>query len=176
MLSFASRATQPGLLLSSIQRSCSEVLTLRQKISLSPHLSPNLRSTSLGAAHSGGMAQAMSTDVQSIGGATPAVVAYITINNKDEAKKLATSIVENKLAACVNIVPGIESTYWWEGKVSTDAEVLLIVKTRQSLVDSLTRHVEANHPYDLPEVIALPIVAGNSKYLKWIEESTDKET
>ncbi|KAL2637918.1 hypothetical protein AAZV13_06G086100 [Glycine max] len=87
-------------------------------------------------------------------------------------KKLAESIVKEKLAACVNRVPGIESVYQWEGKIQTDSEELLIIKTRQSLLEALTEHVKANHEYDVPEVISLPITGGNLKYLEWIKEST----
>lgn len=72
----------------------------------------------------------------------------------------------------MNIVPGIESVYWWEGKVQTDAEELLIIKTRESLLNALTEHVKANHEYDVPEVIALPISGGNLKYLEWLKNST----
>lgn len=68
--------------------------------------------------------------------------------------------------------PGIESVYWWEGKVQTDAEELLIIKTRESLLSALTEHVKANHEYDVPEVIALPISGGNLKYLEWLKNST----
>eukprot|EP00897_Mesotaenium_endlicherianum_P006844 jgi/Mesen1/6188/ME000032S05477 len=86
--------------------------------------------------------------------------------------KLASSIVESKLAACVTQIPGVESTYRWEGKVTTDAEVMLMIKTRRGLLDELSAHVRANHPYEVPEVIGLPIVGGNAKYLEWITEST----
>jgi periplasmic divalent cation tolerance protein len=72
----------------------------------------------------------------------------------------------------VSLFPGIESVYWWEGKVQTDAEELLIIKTRESLLDALTEHVKANHEYDVPEVIALPIKGGNLKYLEWLKNST----
>lgn len=72
----------------------------------------------------------------------------------------------------MSLFPGIESVYWWEGKVQTDAEELLIIKTRESLLDALTEHVKANHEYDVPEVIALPIKGGNLKYLEWLKNST----
>eukprot|EP00249_Psilotum_nudum_P010565 c22616_g1_i2 orf=317-922(-) len=102
----------------------------------------------------------------------PTIVVYVTVPNKDTGRNLAKSIINAKLAACVNQVPGIESTYWWQGKVEIDSEELLIIKTRQSLLEALIEHVKANHPYEVPEVIALPIVGGNPAYLKWLEEST----
>ncbi|CAA7037829.1 unnamed protein product [Microthlaspi erraticum] len=102
----------------------------------------------------------------------PSIVVYVTVPNREAGKKLANSIVQEKLAACVNIVPGVESVYEWEGKVQSDSEELLIIKTRQSLLESLTEHVNANHEYDVPEVIALPITGGSDKYLEWLKNST----
>ncbi|XP_078164382.1 nitrogen regulatory PII-like, alpha/beta isoform X2 [Carex rostrata] len=102
----------------------------------------------------------------------PSIVVYVTVPNREAGKKLADSIIKERLAACVNIVPGIESVYWWEGKVQTDSEELLIIKTRESLLPVLTEHVKANHEYDVPEVIAMPITGGNTKYLEWIKNST----
>lgn len=102
----------------------------------------------------------------------PSIVVYVTVPNKDAGKKLAESIVKEKLAACVNRVPGIESVYEWKGEIQTDAEELLIIKTRQSLLETLTEHVKANHEYDVPEVIALPITGGNQPYLEWLKSST----
>ncbi|EOA27976.1 hypothetical protein CARUB_v10024149mg [Capsella rubella] len=104
----------------------------------------------------------------------PSIVVYVTVPNREAGKKLANSIVQEKLAACVNIVPGVESVYEWEGKVQSDSEELLIIKTRQSLLESLTEHVKANHEYDVPEVIALPITGGSDKYLEWLKNSTRK--
>ncbi|KAI5355696.1 PREDICTED: CutA [Prunus dulcis] len=102
----------------------------------------------------------------------PSIVVYVTVPNKEAGKKLAESLVREKLAACVNRVPGIESVYQWNGEVQTDSEELLIIKTRQSLFEALTEHVKANHPYDVPEVIALPINAGSLQYLEWVKNST----
>ncbi|GLJ12086.1 hypothetical protein SUGI_0183900 [Cryptomeria japonica] len=102
----------------------------------------------------------------------PSVAVFVTVPNKEQGRKLARSIIEAKLAGCVNQVPGIESTYWWQDKIETDSEEMLIIKTRQSLVESLTAHVKANHPYEVCEVIALPIMGGNNDYLKWLKEST----
>ncbi|OVA01807.1 Divalent ion tolerance protein [Macleaya cordata] len=102
----------------------------------------------------------------------PSIVVYVTVPNKEAGKKLAESIVTEKLAACVNRVPGIESVYQWEGKVQTDSEELLIIKTRESLLEALKEHVKANHEYDVPEVIAVPITGGSLQYLEWIKNST----
>ncbi|XVE55584.1 hypothetical protein DITRI_Ditri03aG0170800 [Diplodiscus trichospermus] len=102
----------------------------------------------------------------------PSIVVYVTVPNREAGRKLAESIVKEKLAACVNIVPGLESVYEWEGKINTDPEELLIIKTRQSLLEALTEHVKANHEYDVPEVIALPITGGSPQYLEWLKNST----
>ncbi|KAF5790052.1 putative divalent ion tolerance protein, CutA [Helianthus annuus] len=102
----------------------------------------------------------------------PSIVVYVTVPNKEAGKKLAASIVKEKLAACVNRVPGIESVYLWEGEIQTDSEELLIIKTRESLLNALTEHVKANHEYDVPEVIALPITGGSIPYLEWLKNST----
>ncbi|KAF5185968.1 Divalent-cation tolerance protein cuta [Thalictrum thalictroides] len=102
----------------------------------------------------------------------PSIVVYVTVPNTESGKKLAASIVKEKLAACVNRVPGIESVYEWKGEIQTDSEELLIIKTRESLLNPLTEHIKANHEYDLPEVIALPILGGNLPYLEWIKNST----
>nr|GMC48344.1 protein CutA, chloroplastic [Ipomoea batatas]GME20980.1 protein CutA, chloroplastic [Ipomoea batatas] len=102
----------------------------------------------------------------------PSIVVYVTVPNKEAGKKLAESIVKEKLAACVNRVPGVESVYEWDGKIQSDSEELLIIKTRESLLEALTAHVNANHEYDVPEVIALPIVGGSPRYLEWIKNTT----
>nr|XP_043618222.1 protein CutA 1, chloroplastic [Erigeron canadensis] len=102
----------------------------------------------------------------------PSIVVYVTVPNQDAGKKLAASIVKEKLAACVNRVPGVESVYLWQGEIQTDSEELLIIKTRESLLSALTEHVKANHEYDVPEVIALPITGGSIPYLEWLKNST----
>lgn len=99
-------------------------------------------------------------------------VVYVTINSPSGASELAKSIISNELAACVNILPGITSIYKWEGKVVTDSEHLLMIKTREDLLEALSAHIKAHHPYSVPEIIAVPIEFGNSAYLEWIKEST----
>ncbi|XP_055851100.1 protein CutA homolog [Episyrphus balteatus] len=98
-------------------------------------------------------------------------VAYITTPDEVTAKKLARSVVEARLAACVNIIPKITSIYVWEDKVQEDNECLLMVKTRTSRVKELTKFVRENHPYSVAEVISLPIQDGNPPYMDWIKNT-----
>jgi periplasmic divalent cation tolerance protein len=104
------------------------------------------------------------------------ITVFITAPNEEEAAKIASSIVEEKLAACVNIINSIRSIYRWQGRVEDDSEVLMIAKTRGALFDSLKKRVIELHSYDIPEIIALPIVDGSEEYLNWIKASTEKET
>lgn len=92
----------------------------------------------------------------------------ITAPRGSAAEKLAKGLVAAKLAACVNIVPGVVSHYAWKGKVQRDAESLLIAKTSTAKLKALTAWVEKNHPYDVPEVLALGVAAGSGPYLKWL--------
>jgi len=96
------------------------------------------------------------------------IIVFIT-TPKGDGSRIARYIVENRLAACVNIVTGVRSLYWWEGKVNDDEEDLLIVKTRMSLLSKLIEGVKSIHPYSVPEIIALPIIGGNMDYLRWID-------
>lgn len=89
----------------------------------------------------------------------------------DKGEEIANFIVENKLGACVNVVPEVSSVYWWKGNIERDKEALLVVKTSIGKFRELLRKVKEIHPYTVPEIIALPIVAGNEDYLKWIEDS-----
>ncbi len=99
----------------------------------------------------------------------PHIVVLITAGSREEADKLSRGLVEEKLAFCVNSVPGVQSTYYWEDKLCVDAEFLLIVKTRGDRFEDLKKWVRENHSYDVPEVIALPIVKGSEPYLKSID-------
>ncbi len=97
------------------------------------------------------------------------MVVFVTAGSKEEAEKLSLGLVEEKLAFCVNTLPSIQSTYYWEGKLCVDEEILLIIKTRSSRFAALEAWVRRNHSYDVPEVIALPIVKGSEPYLKSID-------
>ncbi|MFH1374237.1 MAG: divalent-cation tolerance protein CutA [bacterium] len=91
----------------------------------------------------------------------------------EEANNLAKGMLNERLAACVNIVPKIESWYWWDDKIEHDNEAMLIVKTTQQRFDALREWVVVNHPYGLPEIIALPISEGLPQYLAWVKKETE---
>ncbi|XP_039221897.1 protein CutA isoform X2 [Crotalus tigris] len=101
--------------------------------------------------------------------------AFVTCPNETVAKDLARALVEQRLAACVNVLPGVTSIYRWKGAVEEDAEVLLMIKTRSSRVSALAEYVRSVHPYEVAEVIALPIQQGNPPYLRWVEEAVPPE-
>ena len=99
-------------------------------------------------------------------------VVMVTAPDMALARRLAKAGREAKLAACANIVPAIESHYWWEGKLESSNEALVIFKTQQELLPKLERIVQEVHSYDTPEFIALPLTAGSRKYLAWIKDNT----
>jgi periplasmic divalent cation tolerance protein len=101
------------------------------------------------------------------------IVVYITAPGEEEAAVLARVLVEAKLAACVNMVSNVRSIYSWQGKIEDDRELLMIIKTQRHLFDRLAAKVREIHSYDVPEIIALPIVEGSPDYLRWLRESTD---
>ncbi len=100
------------------------------------------------------------------------IVVLVTAPSAEEGAKIARALVEEKLAACVNILSGVRSVYRWEGKVEDGPEVLLVAKTRESLFGELDKRVRDLHPYSVPEVIALPISKGSEAYLAWLGEET----
>ena len=104
---------------------------------------------------------------------TDYIVVFVTAP-ENEAAELARTLVEERLVACVNIVPGLRSFYWWQGKVEDEPEVLCIMKTRSELFASLRDRVRELHSYEVEEIIALPIIAGNQPYLEWIKENTQQ--
>jgi len=99
-----------------------------------------------------------------------AIIVVITAPTRDEAQSISNLLIERRQAACVNIVPQVDSIFWWKGKVESEQECLLIVKTKASVLDTVIGLVKQIHSYDVPEVIVLPIVGGNSDYLSWIDE------
>jgi len=97
-------------------------------------------------------------------------VVFITSGSDEEAKRLARVLVEEKLAACVNIISGVDSLYWWKGRIESSREWMLVVKTQGKMVKKVVKRVKEIHSYEVPEVIALPIVEGNRDYLQWISD------
>ncbi|XP_062543529.1 divalent-cation tolerance protein CutA-like isoform X1 [Armigeres subalbatus] len=113
----------------------------------------------------------MSSDSQPKYEAGTHSIAYVTTPNANSAKELARKLVERKLAACVNIIPGLTSIYEWEGKINEDQEILLMIKTRTTRIDELSKFVRENHPYSVAEVISVPIENGNPPYLDWLSKT-----
>jgi len=98
-------------------------------------------------------------------------VVLCTVSGAQDAERIATALVERSLAACVNVLPGVTSIYRWRGKVERDEELLMVIKTTAERFEALRAAVVELHPYEVPEVIALPIEAGHAPYLDWIDAS-----
>ncbi len=104
--------------------------------------------------------------------ASGALVVLVTAPSAEKAAELGRVLVSERLAACANVLPGIRSIYWWDGKVQDEAEALVLLKTTRARFEALRDRVLALHPYQVPEVVALRIEAGSEKYLEWIERET----
>ena len=103
---------------------------------------------------------------------TDYIVVFVTAPSREVGQAIGAQLVKRKLAACANILPEVISIYRWEGEIQNDSEALLVIKTRRELLEQLIAAVEELHPYELPEVIGLPILAGSPRYLKWIGAET----
>ena len=102
------------------------------------------------------------------------IIVFVTVGSPAEGERLACSLVEDRLAACVNRIHGIQSVYRWEGKIEQSEEELLVIKTRKELFAAVEKRVRELHSYSVPEIIALPLVEGNQTYLKWLEEQVSR--
>jgi periplasmic divalent cation tolerance protein len=100
------------------------------------------------------------------------LVVLVTAPSVEKAAELGRALVSERLAACANVVPGIRSIYWWDGKVQDEGEALILLKTTRGRFEALRDRVLVLHPYQVPEVIALPVEAGSEKYLEWIGRET----
>lgn len=103
------------------------------------------------------------------------IVVLVTAPTEEEAVKIANTLVGEKLAACANIIKGVRSIYFWQGKVEDDSEVLMVIKTRASLFEKLSKRVNELHPYDVPECVALPIADGLKPYMDWLSKVTGQK-
>jgi len=101
------------------------------------------------------------------------IVLLITAGSIEEAQQISRALLEQKKVACVNIVPQISSLFWWQGKIDSESEVLLLAKTKASKLPEILDLVREIHSYDVPEVIALPILDGNREYLEWIDKEIE---
>ena len=101
-----------------------------------------------------------------------AIIVFVTCSSEEEALKIAHSLVEERLAACVNLISPVRSIYRWKGKIWDEREWLLMIKTRKERFEGLEKNVRSLHSYSVPEIIALPVVEGSSSYLKWLGEMT----
>ena len=99
------------------------------------------------------------------------IIVLITAADEKEARKIACRLIRGRLAACVNIIPNVNSFFWWQGKIDNAKEVLLIAKTKLSAFKKIITLVKRLHSYQVPEIIALPIIAGEKKYLEWLNDS-----
>ncbi len=99
------------------------------------------------------------------------IVVFVTAASKKEAQKIALRLIKDKLAACVNIVDKVESVFFWEAKIEKAKESLLIIKSKKEKLPKIINLVKTLHSYTVPEIIALPIIAGNKPYLRWIDAS-----
>lgn len=95
---------------------------------------------------------------------------YVTVGSSEEGARIARTLVEERLAACVNRVPRVQSVYRWEGRVEQSEEELLVIKSKTEIFSRLKKRVQELHSYSVPEIIALPILEGNESYLSWLEE------
>lgn len=105
----------------------------------------------------------------------PYIVVLVTAKDSDEAKKIAQGLLNDKLVACANIVDKIHSIFWWQGKIDSADEVLLVLKSRRDFFNKVASKVKSLHSYDTPEIIAIPIIAGNEDYLNWIDSSVSPQ-
>ena len=103
-------------------------------------------------------------------------VVITTVEKVGDAKRFARRLVEEKLAACVSVLPGVNSTYWWRGKVERAREVMLLAKTTRGKMKRLVQRVEELHPYEIPEILSIPVGVAPKKYLEWMRKSLERKT
>lgn len=104
------------------------------------------------------------------------IMIFVTASSDSEAQTISKDLVGSRLVACANLLPGIRSIFQWKGEVQSEQEVLVIMKSRTELFDRIERRVRELHSYDVPEILAIPILAGSLPYLAWLREETDSNS
>jgi periplasmic divalent cation tolerance protein len=104
------------------------------------------------------------------------IVVWVTASDKNQAQSIAQTLLERRLVACVNIFGEVDAMYWWKGSLAKSREVVMMIKTRRELFSSVEAVVKEQHSYDVPEVIAAPLVEGSAAYLEWVKDSTISST
>ena len=97
------------------------------------------------------------------------IVIFVTVETRQEAERISNHLLTRKKVACVNMINGVNSSFWWKGKVDSALETLLIIKTVESVLDEVIKLIKEIHSYEVPEIIALPIIGGNDAYFEWIK-------
>ena len=100
------------------------------------------------------------------------IVVFITVADEEEARLISRVLLKQRKAACINIIPGVNSLFWWQEKIDSAEESLLVIKTRAAMLDEIIQLVKEIHSNDVPEIIALPVIGGNKDYLEWIDNET----
>jgi periplasmic divalent cation tolerance protein len=103
------------------------------------------------------------------------IIILITVPTKKEAQKISDKLLQKKLIACINIIEKVNSLFWWKNKVNSAKEILLVAKTQRKFFNDILKTVKPLHSYDIPEIIAVPIIDADKNYLNWIEESFEKK-
>jgi len=103
-----------------------------------------------------------------------AIVVVTTVGTEEQAYLIGRELVARRLAACVNVLPGVRSIYRWQGKVCSDGELLLVIKTLEGEFEAVEQAIKELHSYDFPEILAFPVARGEARFLRWIESSLDK--
>lgn len=101
-------------------------------------------------------------------------VVLVTVPSLDEGRRIAKGVLEQRLAACVNLLPGVQSLFWWEGRLEEAEETLMVLKTKEEVLSRLIEAIKGLHSYSVCEVLALPVLQGNQAYLDWIEETVEQ--
>jgi periplasmic divalent cation tolerance protein len=104
---------------------------------------------------------------------TKTIQVITTAGTKTDAQRIARAVVEKRLAGCVQIIGPITSTYWWQGEIETAEEWLCVIKSRQDLYERLEEAIREVHPYDVPEILAVPVIAGSKDYLRWLDSELE---